>query len=716
MKRFFTILSFAVLCLTACDCPDCGNTVSSTSVHTVFVTKAADGTFSMGPENIILQSSCSWVAINMTPQYLDFANTNGTGGIHYLPVGLTPEFFAALAADINNFPVDATGERKIGTIHFDSDCEAGFDVSLYLKDFMVLNFNINGGDGVAPKPKGFVAGETVTIPENTTGMTFSPKTFVGWNTSSDGSGDFYKPEDLGTFTVNTTLYAMWSGDGSSASAPVYIYNHRTLNAVKTTLDSELHYLVVADFNANYDEIADVMHGSWEPIGDDTTPFIGVFEGNGHSIEYVINDEITAQYYMGLFGYVGSESLTVPGVIRNLTVDAEICLDESLYVHYAGGIVGYLCLGEISDCVSAVIMDMTSDTGSGRDILVGGIAGENAIGGVIQDVQVSGTLKATSLNEYGACVGGVAGNNMNLIKNASTVVTIEGISTVYVASSGAYTGGLAGQNQGLITLSRTEANVNATGAFFVGAGGAVGYNVKTDPGYQAHILNVYAEGEVDAKGDYSVYAGGAVGENASGGIIENVHAAVNVYTLSKYQSFAGGLVGVSANSQVKNVYASGNVHAEVESGQANAGGLASAIHSATLQNGYATGTVTSTGSGYVGGIVAWLYGTSSVNGQVFNCVALNSEITGPTPTRANRIIGYSNGTTSLRNNYAIPILVNGTSISTGSHDNTSGADCDATPPTATWWQTASNWAGTAWDFSTIWTVTTGGYPTLQALDF
>ena len=74
-------------------------------MNTIFVTRATDGSFSISPETITLKSSCNWTATNLTSQYLNFTNTDGAGGISYLPIGLTPAFFAAFAGGIagNNY-------------------------------------------------------------------------------------------------------------------------------------------------------------------------------------------------------------------------------------------------------------------------------------------------------------------------------------------------------------------------------------------------------------------------------------------------------------------------------------------------------------------------------------------------------------------------------------------------------------------------------------
>lgn len=89
---------------------------------------------------------------------------------------------------------------------------------------------------------------------------------------------------------------------------------------------------------------------WEPVGvydkydepiwyeddfeiihvDNSTPFNGVFDGNGHMISGLYIDSDSD--YQGLFGRIDG------GVVQDLTVDGTVKGDE-----YIGGIVGFIGL-------------------------------------------------------------------------------------------------------------------------------------------------------------------------------------------------------------------------------------------------------------------------------------------------------------------------------------------------------------------------------------
>ena len=496
MKFFSTLLVLAVLCITGCDCPDCGNVVSSANVNTIFVTKTPGGDFKLDPEKIIVQSSCNWAATNMTPLYLDFANTNGTGGVHYLPIGLTPEFFAAVAADINNFPEDATGDRKIGTVHFDSSCEGGFDVHVYLKGMFVLHFEANGGDGITPPDVVFVLGEDLLIPASG-GMAYSPKNFVGWGSRPDGKGRFYKDGRTATFSGNTTLHAMWSGDGSPEGGPMYIYNHQTLNNVRNTMTVRRNYLVIADFDANYDEVLDVRHDSWTPIGQyyvaEDYIFYGVFDGNGHHITYTTNyTGGSNQRAIGLFGYIGNL-----GVLKNLTVSGYV--DGGSYGGSTGGIVGTLFSGgTVTHCVSmCTVIHSAGDHNATNG--AAGIVGDARIGSTVAYcVSTGDVLCETSNINYAAqaYAGGITGIRAGVVNYCISTSKVTARSGNY-----SYAGGIVGgHSSDNINQERVEYNValnqritsigHSTNAARSAAGRVIS-NLYSNPGGTHFMDNNYA---------------------------------------------------------------------------------------------------------------------------------------------------------------------------------------------------------------------------------
>ncbi|MBQ1967826.1 MAG: hypothetical protein II356_07615, partial [Clostridia bacterium] len=68
---------------------------------------------------------------------------------------------------------------------------------------------------------------------------------------------------------------------------------------------------------------------WEPIGTDSTPFKGVFDGNNYTI-YNLYINSPDEDYQGLFGYIYNATIQKTNVL-NAIISAK---------NYAGGIVGY----------------------------------------------------------------------------------------------------------------------------------------------------------------------------------------------------------------------------------------------------------------------------------------------------------------------------------------------------------------------------------------
>ena len=75
-----------------------------------------------------------------------------------------------------------------------------------------VTYNGNGSDSgsVPVDPASYPVGSTVTVLNNTGGLTRNGYDFNGWNTAADGSGTSYAPGSTFTISANTTLYAKWA--------------------------------------------------------------------------------------------------------------------------------------------------------------------------------------------------------------------------------------------------------------------------------------------------------------------------------------------------------------------------------------------------------------------------------------------------------------------------------------------------------------------------
>lgn len=229
-------------------------------------------------------------------------------------------------------------------------------------------------------------------------------------------------------------------------------------AVNNGVDSKVCAKLTADIKVNEHVLADASGvpkvnsdgaytGSttdfrvWTPIGNFDHPFIGTFDGDGHTISGLYFDDGTKEN-VGLFGYVESRSGNVEVSIKN------VGLEDSYFK--AGGNVGGI-VGLVGDNVDVKIENVynaaaVTDGGSGY---VGGIVGEfwtyepstlnilnsynsgavfgnNSVGGLVGDVDDRTSASTVSIKNsynYGAVtafdnqgetlVGSVAGTSVNI---------------------------------------------------------------------------------------------------------------------------------------------------------------------------------------------------------------------------------------------------------------------------------------------------------------
>ena len=309
------------------------------------------------------------------------------------------------------------------------------------------------------------------------------------------------------------------GSGASATDPYLIKNYAQLAKIgsSSTLSMDKHYVLANDIDASsswsdgasgctpyYDGQTDLNSDSctgWEPLGSDTKPFTGSFDGKGYTISNLYIHK-PAENYVGLFGYAGR-----------------------------------------SASISNVGLTNVKITGGGY---VGGLTGKNE--GTIQSSYAAGNVLGAA-GGYGS-LGGLAGENSGTIENSYATGNVN-------CSAGGYdyAGGLVGiNNSGLIQNSYATGNVLGGDGDYNRVGGLAGRSSGT-------IRNSYAKGEVNGSAGNNDHVGGLVGRNI--GWIENSYAAGSVLGGDGNYDRVGGLVGVNYNERgsyggrIENSYAVGN---------------------------------------------------------------------------------------------------------------------------------------------------------------
>ena len=256
---------------------------------------------------------------------------------------------------------------------------------------------------------------------------------------------------------------------------------------------------------------DLSGETWTPIGSESTPYTGTFDGQGYTISGMTIEN--AESYSGLFG-------NVTGTVKNFTVTGSITITGDKTVAKVGGAVGSLGTASVGGTVSGVTSGVNITVSAGNDH-IGGVVGsmpENSsptvesclymgnitvtveagsVAGVVGYIR-TGTIQncanwgGISINTGGnGSVGGILGycNNGNIyIRNCynSGVIAAEGTANV---------GAIVGQNKS------TQATVSnccyLTGSADKGQGqltdDAAGTAVKTDEDFKSGAVAVLLQG-------------------------------------------------------------------------------------------------------------------------------------------------------------------------------------------------------------------------------
>ncbi len=395
------------------------------------------------------------------------------------------------------------------------------------------------------------------------------------------------------------------------------------NVIYTVIAQEADFQKIRDNLAgNYYLYRDIVltSNNFEPIGDTTTPFIGVFEGNEKAISGLSINRKTEDY-IGLFrqiGYPGTDPNHDPetnGVVRNLTLRDITIFGRS----YTGSLAGKNS-GMIEN-VNVIGGAITTIPTIPESNLIGGLIGLNFDASIRES-----SVRTVSIIAHGDFVGGLVGKNENSeIIGSHFKGSVVGVNNV---------GGLVGHHSRSTSLifsssisdSYATGEVSATGT---SVGGLVGRN------QYATITKSYAsvsvQGVSNAETMITKVLGGFVGRS-NGGVIEMCYATGDVSILEGPFSsnfYAGGFIGQNFSS-IKNNYATGNVEANKDEG-VNIGGFAGS-NQETIENSYATGDVIIPGRDEVGGFAGSALYKSHIISSYFDATA----------TGISNGIGFSSG--------------------------------------------------------------------------
>ena len=256
-------------------------------------------------------------------------------------------------------------------------------------------------------------------------------------------------EDPGYTIEGDGSYTVTTADGLKNVAK--LVNEEGKTDINITLDTDL-----------------TLTGEWTPIGTESQPYTGTFDGNGKTITGLT---VTGSYkYAGLFGDIDEN-----GTVKNVVLEG---------------------------------VQITSDNSSGY---AGGVAGDSW--GTIENCSVSGSVSGTTF------AGGVVGSQWGgSITGCNSSATVKGV---------IFAGGIAGETNSGASLTGCYATGDVTvendGTNNSHAGGVVGYNGG------GTLTACYATGNVIGTGTGTdpIYVGGVTGSNDFGTLTACYHAAETV---------------------------------------------------------------------------------------------------------------------------------------------------------------------------------------------
>ena len=271
-----------------------------------------------------------------------------------------------------------------------------------------------------------------------------------------------------SYDSNTKTITIYSGEGLKVAADVANSGDTDINII---LDNDI----------------DLTGIEWTPIGTESRPYTGTFDGNNKTIRGLeINQSGTDN--VGLIGYLGSEGKVQNVVLANISVSG---------ANYVGGIAGQTD-GTVENC-------SVNGTVTGQN-QTGGIVGRNfsTISGCSAEGTVTGNINVGGIS--GLCVPNYDTGTSSLIGS-----TIEGCHSTAAVSGISSVGGVVSNLGNGCSLMACYSTGDVTATITDGyahVGGVVGINS------QGTVTACYhATGEITSLGGSRI--GGIVGENYIG---------------------------------------------------------------------------------------------------------------------------------------------------------------------------------------------------------
>ena len=239
-------------------------------------------------------------------------------------------------------------------------------------------------------------------------------------TSIDGA----EANEAYSYDINTKTITIYSGEGLKVAADVVNSGDTDINII---LDNDI-------------DLSDI---DWMPIGTESRPYTGTFDGGTYTITGLTVNQTREN--VGLIGCIGSN-----GTVKNVKLENVNITGDGYFV---GGVAG-TNYGTIENC-------SVDGTLTNNRHYLGGVVGNNY--GSIIGCSSSGTITGTSPN-----VGGIGGQSVG-----GTIMACYSVANIKGRSS---SGGVLGQtNRETVVIACYHAKGNVTGEQSRMIGGVIGWN-------------------------------------------------------------------------------------------------------------------------------------------------------------------------------------------------------------------------------------------------
>jgi hypothetical protein len=243
-----------------------------------------------------------------------------------------------------------------------------------------------------------------------------------------------------------SYYVGYAQGAGTVDDPYPIRTGDEMNAVRYFLSAHYRLENDIDLTAWTDNHAsnDIRAGGWLPVGAETNPFTGTFDGKGHAIKMSINRPPAGG--LGLFGNIEG------GTVKNLNMEVDITGTNSL-----GGIAGSMGSGLVDSCRITGTITLYNNTAGGivgnisnstvhassfsGTITGSGVYNKDYIGGI------TGSASANSVISFCYATADLTGsNNVGGIVGYASGAEISNCSSSGYMHGAASVGGIAGQAQ------------------------------------------------------------------------------------------------------------------------------------------------------------------------------------------------------------------------------------------------------------------------------